>query len=438
MGEKVRLEAITGPLQGNGPFEFDQADIFIFGRANDCHARLPGDDRTASRHHFMLAIQPPRGCIRDIGSRNGTFVNGRKIGSREPGETPEQGAQRQFEDVELRDGDEIRAGATTFRLTVEQPEPAAPPRQAPAAAAAGSSDPLEALVHALAERRGLPPQRPGEAPEIPGYQLGRELGRGGMGVVYLARRLGDGRQVAIKVMLAEREADERARKMFEREVQVQLRLRGHPHCVPLLAADLEGYSSYFVMDYCPGGSIDRLMGRRRGRRLSLAEAGPLILDALDGLAYAHRHGIVHRDLKPSNILLGRPEAGPAKLTDFGLARDFEQAGITGLSNTGDYGGNPLGMPREQILDYKHVRPVSDVWGIAATFYNMLTGAAVRNFGSGVDPIAVILAQPPVPIRQRDPSIPRQLAAVIDRALRDDLAERYQTAREFREALREVL
>jgi hypothetical protein len=438
MGEKVRLEAITGPLHGKGLFEFDQADIFIFGRANDCHARLPDDDHTASRHHFMLAIQPPRGSIRDIGSRNGTFVNGRKIGSREPGETPEQGAQRQFEDVELRDGDEIRAGATTFKLTVEQPEPAAPPRQAPAAAAAdGSSDPLEALVHALAERRGLQPQPPGQAPVIPGYQLGRELGHGGMGKVYLARRLSDGTQVAVKVILAEREADRRARKMFEREVQVQLRLRGHPHCVPLLAADLEGCSSYFVMDYCPGGSIDRLMDRRGGR-LGLAEAGPLILDAVDGLAYAHRHGIVHRDLKPSNVLLARPDAGPAKLTDFGLAKDFEQAGLTGLSRTGDIGGNPLGMPREQVLDYKHVRPVSDVWGIAATFYNMLTGAFVRDFGSGQDPIAVILAQPPVPIRQRDRSVPQQLAAVIDRALRDDPAERYQTAGEFREALRKVL
>ena len=82
--------------------------------------------------------------------------------------------------------------------------------------------------------------------------------------------------------------------------------------------------------------------------------------------------------------------------------------------------------------------MSDVWGIAATFYNMLTGAMVRDLGYGRDPINVILNQPPVPIRQRDPSIPRRLPAEVDRALRDDPAERYQTADEFRQPLKEVL
>jgi len=272
---------------------------------------------------------------------------------------------------------------------------------------------------------------------IPGYEIGRIIGKGAMGAVYLGRRLEDGAEVAVKVMLAKREADDKVRKLFEREAQMQLRLRGHPHCVALLAADLEGFSWYFVMEYCPGGSIDRLM-ERRGGRLSIGEAAPLMLDALDGLAYAHSQSIVHRDLKPQNVLLTHSQSGPARLTDFGLAKDFERAGITAMTHTGDVGGNFLGMPREQVLDYRHVKPVSDVWGIAATFYHMLAGAFVRDFGSGQDPVNIILSQPPVPVRKRDASIPRDLAKVIDRAFSDDIAERYQTAGEFRDALAGVL
>ena len=470
MREKVRLAAVSGPLKGEQPFEFDQPDIFIFGRAADCHARLPGDDPTASRHHFVLAVQPPRVSVRDLGSLNGTFVNGRKIGARDPSETPEQGAGHSFEDVELSDGDEIRVGTTTLRVTVEQPvfcpqcgrpiedvplaeyvgwdDPRCPRcrerDRAPAplvpevrAPASGSDDPLAALVRALAGRPGKRGRRPGQPPSIPGYEIGRKLGEGGMGAVYLARRLTGGTEVAVKVMLAKREADERAQKLFAREVEMQMRLRGHPHCVALLEAQLTGYSSYCVMEYCPGGSIDQLMDRRGGH-LSIAEAGPLMLGALDGLAYAHGHDIVHRDLKPQNVLLTCSEGGDAKLTDFGLAKDFEQAGITDMTHTGDVGGNPLGFPREQVLVCRHGNPVSDGWGIAATFYNMLTGAFVRDIGFGRDPINVILSQPPVPIRKRDSSIPRRLAAVIDQALSDDVVERYQTAEAFRQALEGTL
>jgi eukaryotic-like serine/threonine-protein kinase len=210
MRGKVRLDAVSGPLRGGEPFEFDQADIFIFGRAADCHARLPGDDPTASRHHFVLAIQPPRVLIRDLGSLNGTFVNGRKIGSRDPGETAEQRARYRFEEVELGDGDEIQVGTTTLRLSVEQPvscpQCGHPVDGVTGREYAGRDDPRcpAALVHALAGRRGLQPQRPGQTPEIPGYQLESKLGQGGMGAVYLARRLGDGAQVAIKVILAQR------------------------------------------------------------------------------------------------------------------------------------------------------------------------------------------------------------------------------------------
>lgn len=473
MAAKVRLEAVAGPLTSRQPMVFDGADIVVFGRAPDCHARLPADDETVSRHHFVLAIQPPRISIRDLGSLNGTSVNGRRIGARERSETPEQGAARESENVELHDGDEVRAGSTVLRVSVEQvvfcprcgrpidgvtereyagwddprcpdcrardlaPQPVPPTPARPATTddeLKQREGPLAELIRALL---GRPGEVPAGAPQIPGYEIGPELGHGGMGAVYLARSTADGTEVAVKVILAEQRADDRARKLFKREVDLQKRLRGHPHCVALLDADVEGFASYFVMEYCPGGSLDALV-RRRGGRLRLEEATPLILDALDGLEYAHRMDIVHRDLKPQNVLLTSREGGRAKLTDFGLAKDFEHAGLTDPTRTGDYGGNLLGMPREQVLDYKRVRPISDVWGAAAVFYNMITGELVRDFSRYRDPINVILGQDPVPIRERDASVPPGLARVIDRALSDDLTERYQTVRDFREAITAVL
>ncbi len=171
----------------------------------------------------------------------------------------------------------------------------------------------------------------------------------------------------------------------------------------------------------------------RGGKLPLDEALTIVLQALDGLAYAHTlevpsvlpaggagghtSGFVHRDIKPSNILLsGSGGARLTKVGDFGLSKAFDQAGLSGLTRTGSVGGTVAFMARQQIVSYKFAKPEVDVWAIAASLYNMLTGALPRDFPAGRDQIAVVLDSPAVPIRQRDRSVPRRLAAVIDEAL----------------------
>jgi serine/threonine protein kinase len=170
-------------------------------------------------------------------------------------------------------------------------------------------------------------------------------------------------------------------------------------------------------------------------RLSLAQSKPIILGALEALAFAHDKGFVHRDLKPQNILLSR---GAVRLSDFGLAKSFQQAGLSGMSMTGGYAGTPVFMPREQITNFKYVKPVSDVWSMGATIYNMLTGAFPYSFTKERDPIDVILNEDVVPIRKRDKSVTASLAAVIDKALAKKAKERYQTAAELLADLKRVL
>ncbi len=374
----VSLVVTAGPIRGQR-FDFPGHDTFLFGRAPDCHARLAASDASASRHHFLLEVNPPLARLRDLGSLNGTHVNGVRHGGRPAGESPEEAAARRGAEVDLRDGDEIRVGATVIRVEVAAPPPL---RSRPTA-----------------------PRRPEPADAAPGrtvgpYEIERLLGKGGMGAVYLARRRGGGPQVALKVMLPKMVVDEGAQEIFLREIEVTRALR-HPNVVGLLDFGKHEGRFYFALEYCPGGSVEALR-RRLGGRVPLPATLRIAVDALEGLAAAHEAGFVHRDLKPDNVLLG--ETGAARLADFGLAKSFQQAGLSGMTATGAVAGTFQFMAREQLTSYREVRPTTDVWSMAATLYFLLTGQYPRDF-EDQDPLAVILRGGVVPLRQARPVAP---------------------------------
>jgi serine/threonine protein kinase len=273
--------------------------------------------------------------------------------------------------------------------------------------------------------------------KIPGYEIEKRLGVGGFGAVYQARRKKDGVRTAVKVMLSKIAVDEKSRKQFLAEIEKNKALQ-HAHVVRFLEHGAAGNGFYFVMEFCEGGSVADLMGQRGGK-LALSEAGPMVLEALEGLAFAHGKGFVHRDLKPHNLLLtGTGRCWTTKVGDFGLAKDFQRAGYSGNTITGSYSGTPYFMPREQVVNYKYMKPVSDVWSMGATLYNMVTGQFPRDFPRGQEPVQIVLQGSIVPIRQRDPSIPRKVAEVIERALTNDVKERYQDANDLRKALASAL
>jgi serine/threonine-protein kinase len=254
-------------------------------------------------------------------------------------------------------------------------------------------------------------------------------------------------------MLPKVAVNEQNRQKFLREIETVKVLR-HPNVVWLGESGCSEGVFFFTLEYCDGGSVRQLM-KDRGGPLTIAEAAEIVLQALDGLEYAHSvklqevpqpggrvgpgRGLVHRDVKPANLFLsGSGRTRLVKVGDYGLAKAFDAAGLSGLTRTGTMGGTPVFMPRQQVVDFKYAKPEVDVWSAAASLYHLLTGAFPRDFPPGQDWWWVILQTDAVPIRQRNAAIPKKLADVIDLALRDDPEIPFKSAGEFKRALESVL
>ncbi|MEZ2237504.1 protein kinase [Microcoleus sp.] len=419
------------------------------GRAKDCYPKIPDDDkhRTISRYHCLLDINPPDIRIRDFGSKNGTFVNGKKIGQREAHQSPEEAAQIQFPEYDLGEGDEFTLSDTSFRVAVAlDPENAkTAQQQSPPTIPSNQENLWEMLKAFLLKAVG----NESHIGVLGDYVLLKELGKGGFSLVYLARHKQTNEEVALKVMLPKVAANQRAVNWFLREIENTKSLK-HPNVVGLKESGYADETFFFTMEYCEGGSVVDLMAKRGVSTLPIGEAVAIILQVLDGLTYTHNaeipnvrladgsfakgRGLIHRDLKPGNIFIANVGGKQvAKIGDYGLAKAFDQAGLSGQTMTGSQVGTPYFMPRQQVLDYKYAQPEVDVWAVAACLYVMITGYAPRNF-VGLDPFRAVLGNDAVPIRDRTSSIPQPLAAVIDRALIDNPEIYYKSAADFKQAL----
>ncbi|HEY9605211.1 MAG TPA: protein kinase [Allocoleopsis sp.] len=452
---KVILTVTQGSIKGQ-EFIFNSRCTCIIGRAKDCYPQLPNDDahRTISRYHCLLDINPPDIRVRDFGSRNGTYVNNKKIGQRQFDQTPEEAAQFNFPEYDLKAGDIIQLGNTLFQVNIhiegeKTPSPELFEAHASTTKIKTETPPFSAIMQDLLEQA-----KAGESKllAIQGYTILRELGQGGCGAVYLARHEQSGEQVALKIMLPKVAVKSKAKEMFRREIENNKALQ-HPNVVQLLDYGDDNGTFFFTLEYCDGGSVVDLM-QQRGGKLSVDEAIPIILQTLDGLEYAHNaeipcvkradgtlgkgRGLVHRDLKPHNILLSHKNGSRvAKIADYGLAKAFDLAGLSGQTMSGTSAGTPTFMPRQQVISFKYAKPEVDIWATAASLYNMLTGTYPRDF-TKKDPFLAVLQTSPVPIRQRDDSIPQALAELIDLALVDNPDIHFKNAAAFKRALESVL
>ena len=259
------------------------------------------------------------------------------------------------------------------------------------------------------------------------YALEREIGRGGMARVYLARDLRQNRLVAVKILRPD-VAVSLGPERFLREIDIASRL-AHPHILPVHdSGDADGML-FYVMPYVEGESLRERLSRTG--RPPLDEALAIIREVADALAYAHRLNVVHRDIKPGNILL---QAGHAVVADFGVARAISAATDERVTTTGLIVGTPMYMSPEQAAG-EEIDGRTDVYALGCVAYEMLTGSPPYT---GVTPRDVIMrsrATPHRPVRALRPDVPQPVAEAIEKALAKQPEDRYPNALAFAEAVR---
>ncbi len=429
---RVTLRVISGPHTGR-LFTFDQHETFLIGRSESAHFCLP-EDRFFSRHHCLLEIAPPQIFLRDLGSTNGTYINGLRV-----------------EATHLKPGDRIQGGETVLEVetSVDQDE-----REPTETGDFTSTIPSIITVECLncgimAEAEASTPnsrlsylcqdcrQKLKANPQpIPNYQMIRILGQGGMGSVMLARSIKDGQVVAIKTLLPEVAVSEQSLKRFLREIEVAASLQ-HPHVVSYIEHGTHNGVVYLISEFVGGMDASKL-AKQRGGRLHYQEVVKIVEQTLAALDFAHNLGFVHRDIKEQNILVdGAYPDYIAKLTDFGLAKSYKQTGMSGVTMVGDVAGTIAYMPPEQVRDFKEVRPPSDIYAMGMTAYSLLTGAHALNISpkAGIsETVKAIFEKPLIPIGARVQDIPQSITAVIEKSLSKEVEGRWRTAGEMREAL----
>ena len=299
------------------------------------------------------------------------------------------------------------------------------------------------------------------APQVPGYELLGEVGRGGMGVVYMARQLSLNRIVALKMILAGVHADPEARARFRREAEAVAALQ-HPNIVQIYEIGEAGGHLYLALEYVEGGNLATHLQRGPWPAHLAAE---LVLLLAQATQYAHSRGVIHRDLKPANVLLRRvgavaplastgapspkgnmtdaplwplPRDLEPKITDFGLAKRLEESGSVG-TQSGAVMGTPSYIAPEQAAGRnREIGPAVDIYALGAILYELLTGRPPFLGETPLDIILKVLHDDPLPLRRLKPDIPLDLETICLKCLEKQPSQRYPSAAALAEDLRRFL
>ena len=426
----IVLRVTSGPHEGQEHI-LDQPGLFVIGRSSQAGFSMQ-EDRLLSREHFVVELDSSVCSVKDLGSTNGTKVNGLRV-----------------ETSPLRNGDVITAGDSAFVILLDHSSEGNHPPLSRCAGcghafrgeelADGATAETGLCASCLDKRRRYPRTHPD-------YLIEKRIGSGGMGEVYQARELSTNRQVAIKMMVPTSAASEKAKDYFRREMVVLKDLLMpsglcHPNIVAFYDIfEIDGQFQ-LVMEYVVGqNALDWV--KELTQPLSIPAAARLGRLLLAALEYAHSKGYVHRDIKPSNLLVTGPQQRlQLKLSDFGLAKNFrENAGFVGLTHQGDIGGSVGFISPDHIRDFREVKEPADIYGAAATLYFLLT-MNYPYYGFNPhrgDAYAMILENPPVPLRAHRPDAPEGFERILRKALEKQPRDRWRSAAEMSEALRPFL
>ncbi len=266
------------------------------------------------------------------------------------------------------------------------------------------------------------------------YQLCRELGRGGMGVVYLAHDPALRREVALKVLLEGDLPDLQAVERFQREAAAAARL-SHPNLVGIFDVGTESGRHYFTMEWVGGGTVaDRLS---REGRLPPHEAMRLVAEAAEGVAFAHAHGVIHRDLKPGNLLL--EDSGRVKVSDFGIARVISLEAGQRLTHAGQIVGTPAYMAPEQAEGAaEETDGRNDVYSLGSILYELVTGVLPYGTGKPMEVLFRKFRDDPQPPRKKVPGLAPDVETIVLKAMEREPERRYASAQDLAADLRRCL
>jgi serine/threonine-protein kinase len=266
------------------------------------------------------------------------------------------------------------------------------------------------------------------------YRVERIIGSGGMGVVVAARHEQLDQRVALKFVRDEALDNKEAAQRFLREARAAVKLKSEHAARVLDVGTLESGAPYMVMEFLEGSDLGQVLAEQGP--LGIEAAAEWIVQACEAVAEAHAAGIVHRDLKPQNLFLARTVGGASKVKvlDFGVSKSMTASEIGGLTQTRAMLGSPLYMSPEQMRSSRDVDARSDVWAFGVVLYELLTRRWPFEAESMPELCLKVVSDPPRPVTDHRPDVPRAMVEVIDRCLQKDPAVRYENAAELAAAL----
>ncbi len=390
---ELRVE--SGKARGRSFALAEEASVVI-GRDAACDLAL--DDPRASRTHARIEVAGGEVVLTDLGSHNGSFVNGERV-----------------ERAVLEPADRIRIGDHVFSVK----------RSAdPTTEGAHAETIVDPKTDSFKRHAGAP----GAPRTIGRFEVLQKLAEGGMGTVYVGRPPGGGPPVAIKVLRTDFAGSEDLNDRFEREMRLVSQLE-HPNIIRHVESGRDGPIQYLVTEFVEGVSA-----------LTIVEGGPAPVDRAiawarqlaSALEHAHARRILHRDLKPANVLIADVDQA-VRILDFGLGRAMDETG-TRITFTGQSMGTVHYSSPEQLFDAKSVDVRTDVYGLGACLYALTTGMPPIRARLPVQAMKEIRAGAPRPPRSIRPEIPEWLESVILRAIARSPADRYADVTELRQAL----
>ena len=436
---RVILSVTAGPKWGT-EFVFDTHRVVLFGRSHRCGQYSLGNDLRMSRAHLIVEVDPPVCRLRDLGSANRSFVNGRPV-----------------IEAQIGHGDVVTLGDTQLTVRVEQTSAevmAGDQARWPAVVAESwAESPPAASAPAIERpcvRCGAATRLPGPTADLPvcpscrqvmqtsgehlsSYRLVSQIYQGSMGAVWQGEDVRTARRVAVKLLGPDLAGNPRLAHLFLQASHLAAGLR-HPRIAEAITSGQFDGQLFAVTEYVAGQDAETVC-QQSGGRMNPRDVIAIALQTLDAIEYAHSQGVVHRDLKPRNLLLqGAPDSYAVKVTDFGLARNYLSAGLRGLTQDPGVRSSIPYLAHEQVIDPESADPRSDVFGLGATFYHLLTGEFVYNFVPDQEPLVTVVEAEPVDIRTRGVPLPPQLVDVINRAISESPDSRFQTVGEMRAAL----